>query len=264
MQPKFKLGCDPEVFMVDLAGHLKSSVGLIGGTKARPQPLPLGDGFAVQEDNVAMEFNIPPASNAQEYVESIQKTLGFLTDGIKNMYGFSIANISAASFPEEELNTPQAKTFGCDPDYNAWTGKKNPRPKVDDATLRSCGGHVHVGLDKSKFDVVKLIKMMDLYHGVPSVLMDVGGDKRRPLYGKRGAYREKIYGVEYRTLSNFWIFKPETNEWVWKNTERAIAAVEAQFPIDEYSDPILQAIDNNDKDIAQYLVKHLNLEVVHV
>jgi hypothetical protein len=259
-----KLGCDPEVFMADLQGHLRASIGRIGGSKSRPLPLPIGAGFAVQEDNVAMEFNIPPASSAREYVESIQKVLTFLSEGIKEQYGYHIVPISAASWPVEELQSHQAQEFGCDPDYDAWTGKKNPRPSADDKNLRSCGGHVHVGFDKNVIKGTELIKMMDLHHGVPSVLMDQEGDHRRILYGKRGAYREKPFGVEYRTLSNFWIFKPELIEWVWRNTERSIAAVEAQFPIDEYNDAIFKAINENDKSTAEYLVKHLNLEVVNV
>jgi len=60
--------------------------------------------------------------------------------------------------------------------------------------------------------------MMDLYLGVPSVLMDKG-ELRKQLYGKAGAYRMKPYGVEYRTLSNFWIFSDTTIGWVWDNTD---------------------------------------------
>lgn len=260
---RIKLGCDPEVFMADLNGHLRASIGRIGGTKHLPMALPLGDGYCVQEDNVAMEFNIPPASGAREYVESIQKTLNFLSEGIKARYGFQIVPLSAASWPEEELQSAQAQTFGCDPDYNAWTGKKNPRPNASDKNLRSCGGHVHIGYEDKNFNGIELIKNLDKRLAVASVLMD-DGDLRKQLYGKGGAYREKPYGVEYRTLSNFWIFKEPLIEWVWRNTERAVADVEAHFPIDEYRDPILQAIDNNDKEMAQYLVKHLDLEVIHV
>lgn len=260
---KFSLGCDPEVFICDLNGALKSSIGKIGGSKSHPQPLPIGEGYCVQEDNVAMEFNIPPAASAKEYVESISKTLDFLADGVKQMYGYELSKLSAASFPAEELTDPAAMVFGCDPDYNAWTGKKNPRPSAPDKALRSCGGHVHVGFDKNSINGVKLIRMMDLYHGVPSILMDQG-EMRKQLYGKRGAYREKPFGVEYRTLSNFWIFQPETIEWVWRNVDRAITAVEAQFPVEELDDRILQAIDHNDKAVAEQLVKEFNLEVVHV
>lgn len=43
----FYIGSDPECFVGNASG-VKSIVGRIGGTKDDPQPLPLGDGFAVQ------------------------------------------------------------------------------------------------------------------------------------------------------------------------------------------------------------------------
>jgi hypothetical protein len=51
---------------------------------------------------------------------------------------------------------------------------------------------------------------------------------------------------------------------VWNNAEKAVNAVEAQFAVDEYKDSILDAIDNNNKEAATYLVNTLGLEVVHV
>lgn len=260
----FKLGCDPELFLADVTGKLRASCGLIGGSKEAPQPLTdLGEGYAVQEDNVAIEFNIPPASNAREFVNSVARTMKFLSDGVHNGLGFHIVNLSAASFPKDELVSPAALVFGCDPDFNAWTGKRNPKPKADDETLRSAGGHVHVGFDKNKLDGKQLIKNMDFHMGVASVLMDKG-EKRKLLYGKRGAYREKDYGFEYRTLSNFWTFDPRLTQWVWDCTERAVEATVAGFAVDEYDEAILDAIDNNNKEVASYLVDKFKLEVVHV
>jgi len=47
--PNIKLGCDPEAFLVDINGQLRSSIGLIGGSKEMPRPLfALGEGYAVQ------------------------------------------------------------------------------------------------------------------------------------------------------------------------------------------------------------------------
>jgi hypothetical protein len=258
------LGCDPELFLADVNGRLKASCGLIGGTKEEPLPLPLGEGYGVQEDNVAVEFNIPPAPNAQEFVRSIGRTLDFLTATVDGMYGFHIHRSSAESFPKEELVSPASQVFGCDPDYNAWTGKKNPRPKARDRNLRSCGGHIHVGgYEKQELASDRLIKCMDLYLGVPSILMDEG-ELRKELYGKAGAFRDKSYGCEYRTLSNFWVFDERLRQWAWDNTERAVKAAMSQFAIDDYKDGILNAIDNNDKKIAAELVKELELEVVGV
>lgn len=260
---KIKLGCDPEAFLKDVNGQLKSSIGKIGGSKLAPMPLPLGDGYCVQEDNVALEFNIPPAEGRSSFVESINMTLNFLTSMVGDMYGYTLSNSSAEYFPEEELADPAAKEFGCDPDYNAWTKTRNPRPKATDATLRSCGGHIHVGYEKDKIDPTSVVKMMDLYLGVPSILMDQG-EVRKQLYGGPGAYREKVYGVEYRTLSNFWIFQNRLIEWVWDNTSRAVAAAEQFTLSEEDGESIVNAIKNNDKELATQLVKKFNLEVVHV
>lgn len=258
---KIMLGADPEVFLHNLQHELRSSIGKIGGSKLHPMPLPLGDGYCVQEDNVAVEFNIPPAASMQEFVESIRKTLSFLNDGIKSELGLEFSNLSAAYFPKEELKDPAALEFGCDPDYNAWTGKRNPRPKATDDTLRSCGGHVHIGLSDS-VDKQSVIRFMDLHLGVPSVLMD-NGELRKQLYGKAGAYRDKVYGVEYRTLSNFWIFQDKTIEWVWKATERAVAAAESRHVLDDaMATNIQEAINNNNKKLAESLVNHYQLEMV--
>ncbi len=256
------LGCDPEAFLVDISGGLRSSIGLIGGSKASPLPLPLGDGYAVQEDNVALEFNIPPASNANEFINSINSTLKFLSDAVRDNYGLSIGQMSAASFPIDQLMDPAAQEFGCDPDYNAWTGKRNPKPKAEDKTLRSCGGHVHIGFDREKHDAKKIIQMMDLHVGVPSVLMDQG-ELRKQLYGKAGAYRDKTYGAEYRTLSNFWIFKNDLIKWVWDNTERAVGAADAQLALSKEDEAcVVGCINNNDKRMAEGLVRKYGLELV--
>jgi len=259
-----KLGCDPEIFLQGEKGNLVSSIGKVGGSKHAPLPLPIGDGFCVQEDNVALEFNIPPASSKQEFVMFIGSITKFLEESLHNAIGLKFSNLSAASFPKKELKHPAAKEFGCDPDFNAWTKEINPRPVAKDKTLRSCGGHVHVGCD-SRLDPLSIIQLMDLYLGVPSVIMDKG-EKRKQLYGKAGAYRIKPYGVEYRVLSNFWIFSPRLIEWVWDNTNRAVTAVESQLSLldNETSLLIQDTINTNNKEQANFLSEKYNLELVNV
>jgi hypothetical protein len=70
------LGCDPELFFVNDAGKYISSVGLIGGTKDFPRPI--GEGCAVQEDNVAVEFNTPPCASADAFIRSINYNKEFI------------------------------------------------------------------------------------------------------------------------------------------------------------------------------------------
>ena len=102
-----------------------------------------------------------------------------------------------------------------------------------------------------------VIKAMDLFLGVPSVLMDNGIDRKK-LYGKAGAFRSKPYGVEYRTLSNFWIFKPELIDWVWRNCERALGNLGAAAQASH----VEECINNNDAKLAQALINEYNLEVI--
>jgi hypothetical protein len=260
-----KLGCDPEAFLIDIRGQLHSSVGLIGGSKEFPRPLgELGEGFAVQEDNVAIEFNIPPSGSKNEFITNVQRTLEYLTQQVNQEYGFVISRASAASFPAEELQTEAAQVFGCDPDFNAWTCRPNPKPKAADPNLRSCGGHVHIGYDKAMAPPHVVAQWCDLYLGVGSVILD-DGLLRKQLYGKHGAFRPKPYGLEYRTLSNFWIFSPETIGWVWDNTNKALDAVDARRTLStEDGEMIAHAIDNNDVDVANILIKKFNVELLNV
>lgn len=259
---KVSLGCDPELFLKDAFGTLRSSIGLIGGSKETPLPLPLGDGFAVQEDNVAVEFNIAPAQSVEDFDKFIGNTLAFLGESIQERYGLAFSTAASAVFGDDELMNPAARMFGCDPDYNAWTMKRNPRPEAGDPNLRSCGGHVHVGYQfESRKQKVRAIRLMDLFLGVPSTLLDQD-NRRKELYGKRGAFRDKPYGVEYRTLSNFWVFNSATRLWVGNNTLAAMAALqENKINIDELAQPIEDAIDNNNKAAAEYLVNSFNISM---
>lgn len=259
----FLLGADPEVFVGDKQS-IRSIIGKIGGTKDHPLPLPIGDGFAIQEDNVAVEYNIPASESKQLFVENITSAMEFIGGVLKDRYGLHFVKDSAVSFPDTELSDPRAHVFGCDPDFNAWSKTMNHKPNAEDKNLRTCGGHVHIGVVGTKYEVCRpeeIIKACDLFLGVPSVFMD-DGVKRKEMYGKHGAFRKKSYGVEYRTLSNFWIFSKETIEWVHEQVERALDAVLNGMSFDEDAENIQKAIDNNDRPLAQMLVDKYGLTVL--
>jgi Phage phiEco32-like COOH.NH2 ligase-type 2 len=255
--PTFMIGADPEIFVGDRMG-VKSIIGRIGGTKQDPRPLPIGEGFAVQEDGVALEFNIPACGNKAAFVRAIADATGWLEQAMMDMHGFTFDKRSAISFPARELEDPRAHIFGCDPDYNAWSLQRNPRPKTDDRNLRSCGGHIHIGTD---LDPIKVVRAMDVFAGVPSVLMD-DGELRKQLYGKAGAFRQTSYGVEYRTLSNYWVFQERYCEWAYDAVAKALAAVTVGTSFDEDKEAILEAIDGNNRDVAARIVEKYALEVV--
>lgn len=259
----FTIGADPELFLIDEKDSFVSVIDKIGGTKTNPNQLPLGDGFAVQEDNVAVEFNIPPARNAFEFKSNIFTAIDFLSNYFNDVHKLRFSKQASANFPKDQLVDPRAQVFGCDPDYNAWTRMENKKPSCDDFTLRSAGGHIHVGFEaKDVEEKFNLIKCMDLYHGVPSVFMDKD-EKRKKLYGESGACRIKPYGVEYRVLSNYWVHDLQLIQWIWEQTEHAINALDEIHKIEEDSDYIIGAINDNNIALASYLVDKYKLNVIY-
>lgn len=246
---KFLIGADPEFFIKKKYGGYTSAVGLIGGSKWEPKKID-EDGHAILEDNVAVEFNIKPASSFDEFRSSIHKVL----DHIRGILpGYEFSKESAVSFPQEELMTPEAQMFGCEPDFDAWRECVNEKPCAEDKNLRSAGGHIHVGSDLAINNPVAVIRAMDLFLGVPSTQLDAG-TLRRELYGKAGCFRAKSYGAEYRTLSNFWIFDDSLIQWAFEGTQRALEFVEKGNTIDVADGYRIQrCINTNNPDDFDFL-----------
>lgn len=249
-----RLGCDPEIFLQDNSGKLISAIGYIKADKWNPLQIPdMEKGFTLQEDNVSLEYGIPPAANVGDFIHHIRAVMEKSKEWVP---GLSFSKLSCAVFPADQMDHPLAHVFGCEPDYNAWTGKPNNPPKPPHKFMRSAGGHIHV---ETQEDPIQVVKAMDLFLGVPSVLMDDGKD-RRQLYGGPGAHRKKPYGVEYRTLSNFWIFDDRLIQWVWDSTSKALANLSVDF--DAIGTEIQQAIRDGDVKMAESLCQAYNLEVV--
>lgn len=261
MNTAVTLGCDPEVFL-KAGNEFVSAVGLIGGSKARPRSVK--DGM-LQEDNVMAEFGITPSGNENDFVARIKSVLSDLEATIKP-YELSLDFSPTATFAPAQLTKPECLVFGCEPDYCAWTLTENEGPdpfKV--GNMRSAGGHVHVGFDMGddEFDSrIHVVRMMDIFLGIPSVLLDPDKD-RRSMYGKAGAHRPKDYGVEYRTLSNFWVQDESYMRWVYRQSMMAVIQARANpNGLIEHvggAEVIQDTINNSRTDKAAEIVANLNL-----
>lgn len=243
MQHIQALGCDPEVFLFSAENNkFISSVGLIGGSKDDPMPID-SEGNAVQEDNVTVEFNTPPCLTVEDFKKHINRNKQWITQRAEKL-GLQMSIKPSAVFDDEQLNSYGAQTFGCEPDYNAWAdGKMNPRPRARNKNLRSCGGHVHIQVDHDTTDILEVVKAMDLFVGC--LMLEFDDDTgRRELYGKAGAFRKKAYGVEYRTASNAWIESDEKIQWVWDQTEKALAFVATGRSFSEEEGALIQTCIN--------------------
>jgi hypothetical protein len=233
---------------VDGRGKFISSVGRIGGSKWAPRDM--GNGIAIQEDNVAVEYNIAPATSAEEFVKSIQLGLEVLTEIVKHQ-GLVLSLVPSASFDADQLESDQAKHFGCEPDLNAWSGKLNKKPKAKDKNLRSAGGHVHV---QTNADPLLVGRWMDILMGSPFVLVDKD-QRRRLLYGKAGAIRVKPYpGIEYRVLSNHWLTSDNLIQWVYGQAHKAVQMAEKGATISSaLGKAVRKAINTGDITVARQI-----------
>lgn len=253
------IGSDPEGFLYDRENKPVSSVGLIGGSKWEPRYFE-EEGFAVQEDNVSVEFNIPPCSTREELILVMRKAKELVNTVLPK--GLELRFIASELFTDKQLDNEQAQLFGCEPDYCCWTAEVNPKPN-NKTNLRSCGGHLHVSYEEENMDTsLGLVKFMDLYLGVPSIVLDPD-TRRKTLYGKAGAFRFKVYGIEYRSLSNFWVANDELIGWVFDQTQKAIDAFNKYgvrfLEKEDLYLQIVECIDNNNVSLAKELVKKYDL-----
>lgn len=257
------IGADIEVFLQNKdSGEIVSAEGLIQGTKIEPFRFDSSNHhFATSLDNVMAEFNIPPTNDKNLFVQYLNKSLNYINGYIPG-YLTSVA-IPSARLNPVYLETENAMMFGCDPDYNAWTGKENPRPEPN-GNLRTAGGHLHVSYkNPNKETSLKLVKAFDISIGVASVIQEPKNE-RKTLYGKAGAYREKEYGCEYRSVSNYYLNSPTLMSWAFEAAHKAISLVNEgiidSLNEDEAKD-IQNAINFCDESLANKLIKKYDIKL---
>lgn len=252
------VGADPELFLMR-NNKIISAEGLIGGTKDNPKKIS-NEGHAIQEDNVMVEYNIPPVDSAENFIKEHQFVLDYLKVTASLLDNAELNFSASAELDPMYLDTPQAMQFGCEPDYNVWLREINNAPRSE-TNLRTCGGHIHIGYENPTQEVSeKIVKAMDAILGVQSIILDKD-ERRKEMYGKAGAFRFKSYGVEYRTLSNFWIASPQLMKWAFDSSMKAIELVNSGIidRIDDlYAEEIQEIINKNKKVKAKELIETID------
>lgn len=262
------LGTDPELFLKDPLGNFVSAHDLIPGSKQYPHQVSLG---AIQPDGVALEFNTDPASTKEEFTRNISVVLDQLEAEYKKVRpDLQIVIEPTATFSREYFDSLPliATELGCQPDFNAYTGKTNKKPETDEPS-RTAGGHIHIGwgrfsvTDDDHFEVCRgMIRQFDAVLFLSSLLWD-SDTRRRALYGNIGAFRPKSYGVEYRPLSNRWLSSVGIQEFIFEASQKAAMDFlegiyyESDSLVAEMLSSIHHGDDPTEKEIRQYL-RHLN------
>lgn len=257
----YLIGSDPEAFIINTEGTIVSAIPLVPGDKQ--DPYPINNGCSVQHDNILAEWCVPPTSNPIKFSDSIDHCIEWTEDILPE--GFKVKFISSFHIDPDQLLDPSAKEFGCDPDHNAWiNGEKNEKPNCD-TNLRTAGGHIHIGYDNSNEDLnMEIIRALDLFLAVPALFLDKD-NLRRQLYGKAGAFRHKSYGVEYRSLSNFWVNDRELVSWVFDQIAVAVDFINCGGIISEADAVNIQlAVNNGDRDLATVVMADFAMSMPEV
>lgn len=218
------IGSDPEIFIKDNKNELSSAINLFGGTKE--EPIDIGEGCFVQEDNILVEFNTPPTNNKEVFLSAINHSKDYisaiLTPLDKKLY-YSSSEIATDDILKEE----KANVFGCAPSFNVLT-QTSTELDIDslskkDKALRSSGFHIHIGYDNPEEETNdRLVMCFELFVTLYLINKDYDLHNRRLLYGKIGDSRDKKYGVECRSLGGYFLKDDESISKVWDQTLKAI------------------------------------------
>lgn len=247
--PKITVGADPEAFLLDTRAYeLASAVGIIPGSKGEPETFKhLGKGYNFHRDNVMVEFGVPPTTDPDSFVNKITTVTGAFEEwlGAKDPRIQLYRNVDLCEFPDELLATREAQEFGCEPDNDAYEG--GAQRKAPDGIMgnwRSAGGHIHIGSEEGfNCPEVVVALMCDAYIGVYGAGRNGRKDNGEDFlwYRKPGLYREKEYGIEYRTPSNGWLFSSQ-QQWHIANRARAVGRYCAKTPTKDIR-KMLESVD---------------------
>lgn len=227
------IGCDPEIF-ISKGGEI------IGAEKAIPAdglPCPsaadetyrlTNKRAAIVLDGVQAELNPKPSHCRALLATEISAAFVTLRKHLKKSK-MEVCFKQVVEVDSKELDSlsDKAKILGCAPSENIYN--TSATLGIDPATYRkrSAGGHIHLGFSnwKQLFEQRhRLVVLMDILVGNTSVLIDrdPGNAERRQVYGRAGEHRLPAHGLEYRTLSNFWLRAYPLASMVWGMSRLAV------------------------------------------
>ena len=214
------IGTDGEFFLYNREGEYVSSVGKIGGRKEDPI-LCAGGGYL--EDCVTVEINpdpVPESVGAKVFSNNIQSCI----DSVNIHAGkldLAIDIAPAALFSPEELYSKQASESGCSPSWNVWTNRACEKVDLGVSNYRYASGDLHLswpeaGINRADMLLKKaIVKYLDIIVGLNEVAFAQPNERARNGYGRLGNHRPTEYGVEYKSISNFWMGTSSGREWAY-------------------------------------------------
>jgi hypothetical protein len=280
------MGCDPEFFFskkgkITGAEKIIPAEGVIYD-KNKDKKIGRYDGECTAHgtiskiiiDGVQAELNPRPNTCRANLANEIGECFRQLYAKIKDDTSLNIDFSQVVKVSKKELDSlsEKSKTFGCAPSNNVYTqaeSKITVNPQV--YRYRSAGGHIHLGeyysvsypeVKEALTKPERLVPLLDILVGNTSVLIDRNpwAKERRKVYGRAGEYRLPAHGLEYRTLSNFWLQSYQLMSLVFGLARVSVIIVANSLKLNEPFDEqiiksvnkedIEKAINNNDYELA--------------
>ncbi len=220
------IGGDPEFFIGDKEGRIRSADDFF---PSKHDPIRV---TARNDKNSRLFFDGIQAEMAVAHQTCREYFAGNIERVWREVYNRIPSDHQVILSPAEKIRKsildkadPEARIFGCEPDFNAYTLTTNtPEMDASEHPHRYAGGHIHLGLassyltqDKPEYKLAKtedghirIIRFLDLLLTIPTMRLDNdnGSKLRRSKYGKAGCFRPTPYGIEYRTPSCWWLKSP--------------------------------------------------------
>lgn len=211
------LGCDPEFFF-ERGGQVigaekvltpdrkivSTSFGYNGPSGSTAEKFVL--------DGVQVELNPRPNTCRANLGNEIAAAFRALRVHLKDMGDVKASFKTVVEVSQVELDSlsDKAKVFGCAESLNTYDKKACVGVDASTYLKRSAGGHIHLGFSGDQLMMAareRLVPILDAFVGNTCVLIDRDPEQaeRRKVYGRAGEYRLPKHGLEYRTLSNFWL-----------------------------------------------------------
>ena len=219
-------------------------------------------------DNALLEVTNNPTGtfyNCVDMLNTVQSRALFLIHKrTATTHTYFVENTTCAvEYSDEQLDTPAAWEAGCDPSLSAYPKKAGQGIRFKD-NWRFGGMHLNINCSGSK---EQFAMALDNTLGLLSVLATLSPDderRRREVYGKAGEYRDKDFGIEYRTLScTFPEYFSDNNGYALSEFIKLLGCnVRAKrkdelFQLIMKADPkmVEEAINNVDKSLASKIVQ---------
>lgn len=216
-QQKFVYPVESCTFGNDVEGFLEEDGRVIGAEKVIPPAgLDITDPTLKYKygkivlDGVQFEFHPLAGLCRQTQGSYVKYALQTLQRHLAATPSIKISLKSVVNIDDDvyEKLSPAAKLLGCGESLNVYEDQP-PICVPPDFKGRSAGGHIHMGIHNAviRANPKPFVKALDALVGNTCVLIDREplAAERRMSYGRAGEYRMPAHGVEYRTLSNFWL-----------------------------------------------------------